>query len=229
MAKYRWSTQGSPYELRKLSGWVTKYPPPRHQDQTTRSTKTSTTRRYQRPSHHPLDFPPLSDHLTEGTIFELSLYGCKPSPESDSSFFCVGKQRLNYWPCLPVNKMSQKIQKHGAETACMAHTATCQTKKNNKYLTNLWYNCHNQSFVHVFSHRTFLCALQFRSFHLKSFFFNYGIFSLYLYSLSRSQLRLNCIEMWAQSSEPCASFGSLACQFWKYFVINASKDQGRAV
>ena len=37
-------------------------------------------------------------------------------------------------------------------------------------------NCHDQSFVHVFSQRTFLCALQFRSFHLKYFFYIFWLF-----------------------------------------------------
>ena len=44
------------------------------------------------------------------TIFELSLYGCKPSPESDFFFFCVGQQRLNYWPCLPVNIVTKNTE-----------------------------------------------------------------------------------------------------------------------
>ena len=125
--------------------------------------------------------------------------------------------------------MSQKIQKHGAQTACMAHTATCQTKKNNKYLTNLWYNCHNQSFVHVFSHRTFLCALQFRSFHLKSFFQLRNIFSL--------PVLLESFPVEAELYRDMSAVFRAMCIVWLigvpilkiFFFINTSRDQGRAV
>ena len=46
---------------------------------------------------------------------------------------------------------------------------------------------------------------------------------LYLNSLSLSQSRLNWIEMWAQSSEPWALFGSLSFQFWQ--KISLGEDQ----
>ena len=48
---------------------------------------------------------------------------------------------------------------------------------------------------------------------------------LYLNSLSLSQSRLNWIEMWAQSSEPWALFGSLSFQFWQ--KISSGEDGQR--
>ena len=80
-------------------------------------------------------------------------------------------------------------------------------------------NCHDQSFVHVFSQRTFLCALQFRSFHLKYFlflfFFRLQIISPYTctplvvpswgWTVSRCerslQSHVHCLAHWRANSE----------------------------
>ena len=63
------------------------------------------------------------------TIFDLSLYGCKPSPESDFFFFCVGQQRLNYWPCLPVNIVTKNTE---ARCANSLHGPQCRVPNKEK-------------------------------------------------------------------------------------------------
>ena len=151
----------------------TNYQPPRHKDQTTsrsRSTKTSTTRHYRRPPH--------SDHLTEGGHLRTLIVWMQALSWIRFLLFLhreTKTEQLTLPPCEYCHRCHKK-REHGAQTVCRAHTTACQTKKNNKYLTNLWYNCHNQSFVHVFSQRTFLYALQFRSFHLKYVFYIFRFF-----------------------------------------------------
>ena len=67
-----------------------------------------------------------------------------------------------------------------------------------------------------FSHREHTCEhCNFCRSTCNCFFFVPFCSFLYLNSLSLSQSRLNWIEMWAQSSESWALFGSLSFQFWQ--------------
>ena len=77
-----------------------------------------------------------------------------------------------------------------------------------------------------FSHREHTCEhCNFCRSTCNCFFFVPFCSFLYLNSLSLSQSRLNWIEMWAQSSEPWALFGSLSFQFWQ--KISSGEDGQR--